>query len=152
MTAYRIGPRAYLTGFCFASLFAVSVATTHAATRSFDIDPSADQSAIYKGDTGIDDSGNYRQEVQACRSGRTQQARETCLLEARNAHAALRRGELTRQNETFTANALARCAPLMGEYKAACQARVMGFGATSGSVAGGGVLREVETVVLLERS
>jgi hypothetical protein len=36
----------------------------------------------------------------------------------------------------------------MGEDKAACQARLMGYGSTSGSVAGGGVLREVETVVL----
>ena len=36
----------------------------------------------------------------------------------------------------------------MGEEKAACQARMMGYGNTSGSVAGGGLLREVETVVM----
>ena len=41
-----------------------------------------------------------------------------------------------------------RCDPLGGEEKAACQARALGYGNTSGSVAGGGVLREVETVVL----
>jgi hypothetical protein len=48
----------------------------------------------------------------------------------------------------FEANAQARCAALAGEDKAACQARVLGFGNTTGSVAGGGVLREVETVVM----
>jgi len=37
---------------------------------------------------------------------------------------------------------------LTGEEKAACQARVMGYGSTTGSVAGGGLLREVETVVM----
>lgn len=142
-----------LAGFCIASLAAVSGATAQAAaTVNLDIKPSVDQSSIYRRDTGIDDSGEYKREVQACLSGRTQQARETCLLEARNAHAALRRGELTMQNSNFTVNALARCEPLAGEFKAACQARVMGFGTTTGSVAGGGLLREVETVVLPEGS
>jgi hypothetical protein len=37
---------------------------------------------------------------------------------------------------------------LAGEDKAACEARMMGYGTVSGSVAGGGVLREVETVVM----
>ncbi len=48
----------------------------------------------------------------------------------------------------MSGNAAARCEVLTGEEKAACQARVMGYGNTTGSVAGGGVLREVETVVL----
>ena len=48
----------------------------------------------------------------------------------------------------FDANAKARCDVLAGEEKAACEARLMGYGSTSGSVAAGGVLREVETVVL----
>jgi hypothetical protein len=34
------------------------------------------------------------------------------------------------------------------DEKAACQARVMGMGSADGSVAGGGLIREVETVVL----
>jgi hypothetical protein len=37
---------------------------------------------------------------------------------------------------------------LTGEDKVACQARVSGYGSTSGSVAGGGVVKEVETVVV----
>ena len=98
-------------------------------------------------DTGIDNSGNYRQEVQACLSGRTQEARDTCLQEARNARAAKQQGKLDTGND-LKANAMARCEPLSGEDKAACQARVMGYGQSSGSVAGGGVLHQVETVVL----
>ena len=46
------------------------------------------------------------------------------------------------------ANALSRCKPFAGQDLAACEARVLGFGNTSGSVAGGGMLRWVETVVL----
>ena len=37
---------------------------------------------------------------------------------------------------------------LTGEDKAACLVRIQGRGETTGSVAGGGVLREVETVVV----
>lgn len=100
------------------------------------------------GATGIDASGSYQQEVQACMSGRTQQDQATCLKEARNAQADKRRGLLETQGQ-LQANAMARCDAFRGgEDKAACQARVMGFGSTAGSVAGGGLIREVETVVL----
>lgn len=132
-----------------AVLAAALVASAGAVqAQGSDIAPSADTSSIYRRDTGIDSSGDYRQEVRSCLSGHTQQARETCLEEARNAHAAQQRGQLAKAGENYTANALARCEPLMGEYRVACEARVMGFGSTSGNVAGGGLLREVETVVL----
>jgi len=98
--------------------------------------------------TGIDASGNYQQEVQACLSGRTQQDQATCLREARNAQADKRRGLLDDAGARFATNARARCDVLAGEDKAACEARMMGYGQTTGSVAGGGLLREVETVVL----
>lgn len=113
-----------------AALFAATAATAQVAPRS----------------TGIDASGDYRQEVQACLSGRTQQDRDTCLREARNAQAERQRGGPDRPD--YAANAMARCDVLSGEEKAACRARVMGYGSTTGSVAGGGVLREVETVVM----
>ena len=98
--------------------------------------------------TGIDNTGSYQHEVQSCLSGNTQQDRDTCLREARNAQADKKRGLLDNTQPQFDANAAARCDVLKGEDKAACKARVMGFGNSSGSVAGGGVLREVETVVL----
>lgn len=147
MSAFRISLRSNILCLGLTAVLSVPVAAQVAGTNA-DIEPSADKSAIYRRDTGINDSGNYNQEVQACLSGRSHQARETCLEEARNAQAAKRRGELSKGNENFMANAVARCQPLSGEYKAACEARVMGFGTASGSVAGGGLLREVETVVL----
>jgi hypothetical protein len=120
-----------------AALLAVTTATAQVATAA-------------PGATGIDASGNYQQEVQACVTGHTQQDRETCLKEARNAQADKKRGLLDNAGAQFQANAAARCEVLAGEEKAACNARVMGYGSTSGSVAGGGLLREVETVVVPE--
>jgi hypothetical protein len=127
--------RRSLLSFGAASLLAVTAATAQVAGR-------------VPGATGIDASGDYRAEVQACQTGRTHQDRETCLTEARNAQAARQKGALRNSGEDYQANAKARCEPLAGEDKAACEARVMGYGNTSGSVAGGGVLREVETVVM----
>jgi hypothetical protein len=103
---------------------------------------------VATGTTGIDASGNYQQEVNACMTGKTQQDRDTCLREARNAQADKKRGALENAGASFESNAAARCDVFKGEEKAACQARMMGYGNTSGSVAGGGLLREVETVVM----
>lgn len=129
--------RRSLAYFGVTALLAMTAATAQVATNA-------------PGATGIDASGNYQQEVQACLTGRTQQDRETCLKEARNAQADKKRGVLDNAGAQFRSNAAARCEVLAGEDKAACQARVMGYGSTSGSVAGGGVLREVETVVMPE--
>ena len=120
-----------LVSFGVAALLAMTAATAQVATSP----------------TGIDDTGSYRHEVQSCMSGNTQQDRDTCLREARNAQADKKRGLLDNNQAQFEANSTARCDVLTGEDKAACKARVMGFGSTTGSVAGGGVLREVETVV-----
>ena len=121
-----------LVYFGVAALLAMTAATAQVAT----------------GTTGIDASGSYQQEVNACLTGRTQQDQADCLKEARNAQADKKRGVLDNAGAQFEANAAARCDVLAGEEKAACQARVLGYGSTSGSVAGGGLLREVETVVL----
>ena len=126
-----------LVSFGAVALLAVGAATTQIAAMAMTPD-----SPI------IDDSGNFQQEVQACMSGQTQQDRETCLTEARNAHADKQRGVLDTEGN-LQANAMARCGVFTaGEDKAACQARVMGMGSIEGSLAGGGLLREVETVVL----
>jgi hypothetical protein len=129
--------RQSLAYFGVTALLAMTAATAQVASNA-------------PGTTGIDASGSYQQEVQACMTGRTQQDRETCLKEARNAQADKKRGVLDNAGAQFQANAAARCDVLAGEEKAACQARVMGYGNTSGSVAGGGLLREVETVVIPE--
>jgi uncharacterized protein YgiB involved in biofilm formation len=133
MTASTHGhSRKSLASFGVAALLAMTAATAQVAT----------------GTTGIDDTGSYQHEVQSCLNGNTQQDRDTCLREARNARADKQRGLLDNAQAGFDANAAARCEVLTGEDKAACKVRVMGFGNTTGSVAGGGVLREVETVVL----
>lgn len=124
--------RKSLVSFGVAALLAVTAATAQ----------------VTAGPTAIDATGHYEKEVEACMSGQTQQDRETCLREARNAQAEKKRGALDNAGAQFDANKVARCEPLAGEEKAACQARMMGYGNTTGSVAGGGVLREVETVVL----
>ena len=131
---HTMRPRKGVPAFAAATLLAMTAATAQVAGTP--------------GTTGIDASGNYQSEVQACRSGRTQQDVDTCLREARNAQADRRQGQLRHPSEDYKANAMARCEPLSGEDKAACEARVMGYGETSGSVAGGGILREVETVVM----
>jgi len=126
--------RKSLISFGIAALLAVGAATAQVAS----------------GTTGIDASGSYQQEVQACLTGKTQQDQATCLLEARNANADKRRGVLSTEG-SLEANAMSRCNVFKaGEEKAACEARVMGMGSISGSVAGGGLLREVETVTLPE--
>jgi hypothetical protein len=124
--------RKSLISFGVAALLAVGAATAQVAT----------------GATGIDASGSFQSEMQACASGNTQQDRETCMREARNAQADKRRGVLSTEG-SLEANAMSRCSVFQGgEDKAACEARVMGMGSTSGSVAGGGLIREVETVVV----
>ncbi|MDP3619051.1 MAG: hypothetical protein Q8R63_04585 [Ramlibacter sp.] len=128
--------RKSMVSFGLAALLAVTAATAQVAT----------------GTTGIDASGSFQSELQACMTGRTQQDQETCLKEARNAQADKKRGALDNSGAQFQSNAAARCDVLTGEEKAACQARVSGYGNTSGSVAGGGVIREVETVVLPQGS
>jgi hypothetical protein len=95
----------------------------------------------------LDTSGNYLGEVRACHEGRTAQDRSTCLREARNAEADRKHGRLTNQGN-FEANALARCSAFQqAQDKEACRARIVGQVEIQGSVAGGGILRQVVITV-----
>lgn len=109
---------------------------------------SAATAQVTSGTTGIDATGNAASEMAACNNGKTQQDRETCMREVRNANADKRSGKLDNAGGQFDSNAAQRCNVLTGEEKIACEARVVGVGNTQGSVAGGGVIREVETVVV----
>ncbi|HEX7892515.1 MAG TPA: hypothetical protein VF522_24395 [Ramlibacter sp.] len=123
-----------MLSFGAAALLAMGAATAQVAT---------DKS--FPGAAGIDNSGSFRSEVQACMSGHTQQSRADCLKEARNASAEKQRGRL----ETYGAHeehASSRCdVHMTTDDRAACRARIAGMGEIEGSVAGGGLLREVET-------
>jgi hypothetical protein len=103
---------------------------------------------IASGTTGIDATGNAQSELAACVSGKTQQDRETCMTEVRNANAAKRAGKVDNSGGRFKENALARCDVFKGEEQIACQARIVGYGDAKGSVGGGGVIRQIETVVV----
>lgn len=96
-----------------------------------------------------DDSAaaRYRQEMRDCREGRTAQSRADCEREARSAAAEARRGALATPIDA-AGQAQQRCAVFKQQTDHAdCMAR-MGAGALlSGSVEGGGVLREHTTVV-----
>ena len=117
------------------------------AAALFAITAAAAQVAGAPTGAALDTTGDYNSEVRACMAGKTGEDQATCMKEARNARADKQRGAAD-ANSNYAANARARCAALSGEDKAACDARMLGYGTVSGSVAGGGVLREVETVVM----
>lgn len=99
-------------------------------------------------DTGLDASGNYERERRWCLANTEGEARVDCLKGSGAAAAEKRRGTLDNNGATFRANAMERCEVFEAVERVACQARVMGYGQTSGSVKDGGVIREIETTVL----
>lgn len=88
----------------------------------------------------------HAQERGACLADHSPQDRATCLQEADAAYAAARQGLLDDGREDFARNALERCKALPGSQRRDCEARIRGEGTTTGSVAGGGILRELVTI------
>ena len=86
----------------------------------------------------------YQQERERCNSGQSGQDRETCLREAGAAAQEAPRGNLTNAPEE---NRFARCDyhkdPNDREY---CIRRMKGEGTVSGSVEGGGLIRELRVI------
>ncbi len=95
----------------------------------------------------------YSQERADCESGRTSQDRATCLKEAAAAADERKRHGLENTGSARS-NATERCKALPLKDRADCVARIEGPTAgnqqviTSGSVSGGGVLRETKTVTI----
>ena len=91
----------------------------------------------------------YQQDRANCLAGKTAESQKTCLKEAGAALQASREHELKSGNPAqLAANERKRCEPLSGDDKKACLARAAGMDTTSsGSVAGGGDLKETVTVV-----
>jgi hypothetical protein len=90
-------------------------------------------------------AARYQQERAMCLSGQSNQDRDTCLKEAGAAFAQAKQGGLDDGNTPFELNALKRCAALPDADRPACVARMQGQGTISGSVAGGGIYREILT-------
>jgi len=87
----------------------------------------------------------YRQESAACERLEPGQDRTACLREAAAARTQAMRGALEDGATDYRANSLARCRMLQGEDRRDCLSRMSGAGSVSGSVEGGGVLREYTT-------
>jgi hypothetical protein len=89
----------------------------------------------------------YQRERAACLSIQSAEDRATCLREAAAAQAQRRKGVAPDDDAAFERNAQQRCDRLPGDDRKACVARMQGQGSTSGSVSGGGILREQVIVV-----
>ncbi len=87
----------------------------------------------------------YRADRAQCLSGRAAQDRPTCLREAGAARDDARRGQLNDGGANYGKNAKERCDVLAGDEQRDCVARAKGKGSVSGSVDGGGVMRETVT-------
>ena len=95
-----------------------------------------------------DAQARYQRERAACMAGQTtNEDRATCLREAGAALAEARRGNLTDGPGQLRKNAKDRCNVLSGDERADCIARMNAEGSVSGSVGGGGILREKLTIV-----
>lgn len=89
----------------------------------------------------------YKQERARCLSGQSHQDRATCLREAGAALKEERRNRLVNDGSNLSANATARCNAQPAADRDACVQRILGAGTTSGSVEGGGLIRQTETPV-----
>jgi hypothetical protein len=92
---------------------------------------------------------NYQSERADCLAGRTQQSQKNCLYEAVSARDAARKGLLTSESPPELVEAAKRRCQVQpaGPDRVACERMAQGEGTVSGSVAAGGEMRELTTVV-----
>jgi len=137
---HAMGRRGAVSASVFAALAAL-VATAGMLTS-----PLVEAQVNFTGDTTMDSSGNAGHERAWCMVNTEGEARVDCLKSSGAAQAEKRRGTLDNNGGNYTANALMRCNVFMGQELAACKVRVLGYGDSSGSVQGGGIIKQVETV------
>ena len=87
----------------------------------------------------------YQRDRAACMSSRTSQDRVTCLQEASAALQESGRGNLNDGQSDFERNRLLRCEKQPPEDRQDCVRRMSSEARTTGSVEGGGVMRELTT-------
>ncbi|MDO8906513.1 hypothetical protein [Hydrogenophaga sp.] len=87
----------------------------------------------------------YQRDRAACMASDAQHERTSCLREAGAVRAEAMRGARRggESEEMLTRNALERCKRQSGEQQAICERMVRGEGSTTGSVEGGGMIREL---------
>ena len=93
----------------------------------------------------LDPKVHYQRESAACTSIRSFDDRANCLSEASTRYAATQPTPATEHPDILKRNALVRCEPLPESERKDCVARMQGQGTTQGSVAGGGIYRELVT-------
>lgn len=102
--------------------------------------------AVAAGSDSADALTRYRQERDVCTEGRSNQDLQTCLREAGAALQASRQTQPADRPAVDSGNKAKRCDALRGDEARDCIARMKDQGTTSGSVAGGGILREIVTI------
>lgn len=104
--------------------------------------------AVAQVSTGPADAQSvFQRERAVCLNGASHQDRATCLKEASAAHQEARRGQLGNGDGQFERNRLMRCNVQSPQDRLACERNANGEGVTSGSVNGGGIIREITTTV-----
>ena len=91
----------------------------------------------------------YEADRQVCLSGKSSQTLDSCMKEARAIMDERAGSNPSVSAEQLQRNALLRCNAFTGDERVACVARIRGEGTMSGSVAGGGILRELVTTEVL---
>jgi hypothetical protein len=94
--------------------------------------------------------GRYQEERARCMKIEPAEERRACLREAGAALQAARRGQLDKEDAEYERNLLARCSYLPAAERDDCERRMRGEGITTGSVEGGGIYRELRTIVPVE--
>ena len=103
--------------------------------------------ALAAGQAGPTDSeARYQRDAAACRTAGHANDKANCLSEASTARASREPASGDLDAGRFARNALKRCEPLPEPDRSDCVARIQqGKGTTQGSVAGGGIYRELVT-------
>lgn len=94
-----------------------------------------------------DARARYQSDRAACLSGESNQDRKTCLREAGAAQQEARRGGLDDRQAQYERNLIERCDRHPAEDRQYCIRRMNGEGRVEGSVAGGGIYRELTVTV-----
>lgn len=92
-----------------------------------------------------DIQARYQRDTALCMSARYQGDRNECMSEASTARSMALPPQFDPDPGRYARNALKRCEPLPDPDRRDCLARMQGQGTTTGSVAGGGIYRELVT-------
>lgn len=97
--------------------------------------------------SGITEGSHTRAHSTRCTYGIAQDGSNNCMSRAEFEITRSRQAALDADPAQYLRNALARCEGVKGVDQQDCVSRIKGAGTTSGSVEGGGIYRELLTVI-----